>query len=73
MAELWRELPDLVAHPDGYSARESIWTMQNETACGYESPGGIKSIFDWFHNVNPANALAELLIWARRRGRNENR
>jgi hypothetical protein len=55
LAELWRELPDMY---EGEFLR--VTKDWGETRCGY---GGY---WDRFHSDNPADVLAELLIWVRR-------
>jgi hypothetical protein len=57
MAEVWRELPEASAYLH----------TNRETEAWLEDEGDIVPKSESFANINPADALIELLIWARRR------
>ena len=62
MSEVWRELPDT------YSSREiaylRIAKLENgDTVCGYLS---YKEPLQIYQNINPTDALIDLLIWVRK-------
>lgn len=68
MAEAWRELPDSY----GPSTTLLLEKHYNEAIAGY---------FDWdeedftkakFRNINPTDALIDLLIWTRKEGKDGN-
>jgi len=61
MAEVWRELPEASAYLH----------TNRETEAWLEDEGDIVPKSESFANINPADALIELLIWARKEASHE--